>query len=96
MTQKEVDYIFSITIMIHEDKWFYENKGKRGLFGELPKRRDREEVQEWVAQQLATCFGVYTVPCGMSWGVIVDKDYYDEYWSTHTHFDHKLTADIEI
>jgi len=36
MTQKEVDMLFNITILIHENKWF----GKR------KKPLDREKVQE--------------------------------------------------
>ena len=40
MTQEQVDYIFAIAIKIHEHEWFGKNK----------KRRDREEVQEWVTK----------------------------------------------
>lgn len=75
MTQDEVNKIFAITISIHEDEYF----GKKG------KRLDREKAQAWVSKQLADSFGVYTVPVGSSWGSIVDKEYYDEYWEDKYH-----------
>jgi hypothetical protein len=80
MTREEIDLIYAITIRIHEDEWFANEKGKRGF---PPKRRDREEVQEWVAQQLGIA-GIYTVPVGCSWGVLVDKEYFDKYWKEHS------------
>ena len=70
MTQKEVDLLFNLTIVVHENEWF----GKR------KKPRDREEVQEWVARQLADAQEIYTIPCGMSWGVITTKERFDEHW----------------
>jgi hypothetical protein len=73
MTQEQIDIIFRLTISIHEDEWF----GKR------KKPRDREEVQEWVAKTLASSMNIYTTPCGMSWGVLTTKEYFDEYWSKH-------------
>jgi len=80
MTQQEVDTIFNITILIHESEWFLNRFGKKGLFSKIPKRRDREQVQEWVAKQLAS-IEVYTIPCGMSWGVLVTKEEFDKYWT---------------
>ncbi|MFW6247111.1 MAG: hypothetical protein ACOC22_02985 [bacterium] len=70
MTQKELDTLFEITITIHEDQWF----GKR------KNPRSREEVQEWVTKQLAESQGIYTIPCGMSWGALTTKQRFDEYW----------------
>jgi len=40
MTQKELDLVYSFTIMIYEHEWF------------KAKERTREEVQEWVRNQL--------------------------------------------
>lgn len=71
MTQKEIDVLYNITIAIHEDKWF----GKRKQL-----IRDREEVQKWVAKQLADALEIYTIPSGMSWGVLVSKESFNEYW----------------
>jgi hypothetical protein len=71
MTQDEINMLYSITIIIHENEWF----GKR------KKPRNREEVQEWVAKQLAECQNIYTTPCGMSWGVLTTKEHFDEYWN---------------
>lgn len=73
MTQEEVNTLFNITILIHENEWF----GKR------EKPRDREEVQKWVAEQLALSLNVYTVPSGMSWGVLTTKEHFEEYWKDH-------------
>lgn len=70
MTQKNIDAIFSIAITIHEDKWF----GKR------EDKKDREEVQRWVAMQLAESEQIYTIPCGASWGVITTEEKFNEYW----------------
>lgn len=70
MTQKEIDTLYQITIMIHENEWFGTNK----------PRRDREEVQAWVADQLAKSREIYTIPCGSSWGILVRKERFDEYW----------------
>lgn len=75
MTQQEINTLYEITITLHENEWF----GKRR------KPRDREEVQEWVAKQLASSLKIYTIPCGMSWGVLVDKQRFDEYWEEHSH-----------
>lgn len=74
MTQEEINVLYHITISIHEDEWF----GKR------KKQRDREEVQEWVSKQLALNLGIYTTPCGMSWGVLTTKEHFDEYWKEHS------------
>lgn len=72
MTQKEIDFLYNITLLIHEDDWF--GKRKKGT------KRDREEVQAWVAKMLAQ-MGIYTIPIGMSWGVLVEKHAFDEYWN---------------
>lgn len=80
MNQTEINLLYSITLSIHEDEWFANEKGNRGF---PPKRRDREEVQQWVAEKLGNG-GIYTVPVGMSWGVLVDKEYFDEYWEKHS------------
>jgi len=77
MTQQEIDLIFTLTICVHEDKWF----------GENGKRRDRNEVQEWVAMRLANMCAIYTIPCGMGWGVITSRKYFDEYWSENGKID---------
>lgn len=63
--QELVDLIFSITISIYENPWFKE------------KERTRDEVQNWVAIQLAN-FDIYTMPCGCSWGVLIGKEKYLE------------------
>jgi hypothetical protein len=70
MTQEEVNTLYSLTIFIHEHKWF----------GERKNARDREEVQEWVAKKLASCMDIYTTPCGMSWGVLTTKEEFEKYW----------------
>lgn len=74
MTQTELNTLFNITILLHEHEWF----GKR------KKPRDREEVQEWVAKQLAEAAEVYTIPCGSSWGILTTKDEFDEYYKGKT------------
>lgn len=74
MTQKQINYLYNITILIHEDKWFGNNK----------KRRDREEVQEWVSKQLAETMNIYTIPIGSSWGVLVDEDKFNSYWEENS------------
>lgn len=74
MTQEQINTLYNITILIHEDKWFGNNK----------KRRNREEVQEWVSKELASCMEIYTVPCGSSWCVLVTKDFFDDYWKEHS------------
>ena len=66
MTQKEIDLVYELTICIYQDKWFKK------------KERTREEVQDWVRQQLAIS-KIYTMPCGMSWGVLCSKKLYDEF-----------------
>jgi hypothetical protein len=73
MTQEEVNILYELTIIIHEDKWF----GKR------KSPRDREEVQKWVTMQLANNLNIYTTPCGSSWGVLTTKENFDKYWSEH-------------
>lgn len=77
MTQKEIDTLFNITILIHESKWF----------GERNNPKDRDQVQQWVAERLANTLEIYTIPCGMSWGVKVDKDLYDEYWKENSNLE---------
>lgn len=73
MTQEQIDILYSMTILIHEHEWF----GKR------KKPKNRNEVQEWVSKKLASCIGVYTTPCGMSWGVLTTKEDFEEYWNEH-------------
>ena len=63
MDQRDVDFLFNVTIIIHEDEWFGKRKNKR----------DRNEVQNWVAEKLKE-HGVDTEPIGMSWGVIVSPE----------------------
>ena len=46
MTQEEINALYSLTISIHQNEWF----------GNTTKRRSRDEVQEWVAKQLALAF----------------------------------------
>ncbi len=70
MTQQEIDIIFNLTILIHEDKYFGKPKG----------RLDRNKLQAWVTKQLADSLNVYTIPCGSSWGVIATKKEYEEYY----------------
>lgn len=77
MTQDEIDLIFNLTITIHEDKWF----------GENGKRRDRNEIQEWVAIRLANMLNIYTIPCGMGWGILTTKEHFDEYWNENGKID---------
>jgi hypothetical protein len=74
MTQEEINVLYNITIVIHEHEWF--RKGK--------KRRDRNELQEWVSKELATTLNIYTIPCGMSWGVLCTKEDFEEYWNNHS------------
>jgi hypothetical protein len=57
MTQKEVDLVFEITAML-QTPWFAE--------------KSLEEIQEWVAKQLKE-YGIETIPCGASWGVLTNK-----------------------
>lgn len=71
MTQEEINLIYNITILIHEDEWF----GKR------KKPRNREEVQQWVSKTLAKNLQIYTIPCGMSWGVLTDEENFNRYWN---------------
>jgi hypothetical protein len=54
MNQEEINVIYNMMILIHESEWF----GKRN------KKREREEVMEWVSKQLAINLNVYTIPCG--------------------------------
>lgn len=77
MTQEQINFLYKLTISIHEHEWF----GKRD------KPRDREEVQEWVSKQLALGMGIYTTPCGMSWGVLTTKEKFDEYWDERNKFE---------
>ena len=74
MTQKELDVIFEIAITLHENEWF----GKRN------EPKDRETVQEWVAAMLADNLNIYTIPCGVSWGVLTTKEEYEKYWNEHS------------
>ena len=67
MTQKDLNTIFNITVILFEDPWFRD------------KNRTRDEVQDWVRKQLAESLEVYTVPVGMSWGVLTDKETYNKY-----------------
>lgn len=66
MTQKDIDFLFNVTILIYEHPWFKE------------KGRTREEVQNWVADKLAER-EVYTIPMGMSWGALVSEEFYNEH-----------------
>jgi len=66
MTQKEIDLVYSLTIMILEDPCFKENK------------RTRDEVQAWVTKQLGNN-GICTRPIGQSWGVICSKENMEEF-----------------
>ena len=63
INQDFIDFLFNLTIVIHEHPWFKE------------KNRTREEVQNWVAEKLAE-IEIYTVPVGMSWGMLVNKEFY--------------------
>lgn len=74
MTQKEINLLFELTIMVHEQEWF----------GPRKKRRNREEVQEWVAKQLADSMEIYTTPCGSCWGILVTQEEFNEYWKEHS------------
>ena len=74
MDQKQIDTLFNLTILIHEHEWF----------GERKKTRNREEVQEWVSKKLASTMGVYTIPMGMSWGVLTDKENFNRYWNDNS------------
>lgn len=70
MKNKEIDqdfinFLFNLTIVLYEHPWFKE------------KNRTREEVQNWVAEKLAE-IEIYTVPIGMSWGILVTKEFYQE------------------
>lgn len=65
MTQGEVDLVYRITIIMYEHPWFKE------------KSRTRDEVQNWVREQLSQ-HNIFTVPVGMSWGVLTDENYYIE------------------
>jgi len=83
MTQKEIDLIFNITIILHEDEYFNIPKPWFSLFQfNKSQRRDRNETQKWVAEQLATA-GIYTVPVGMSWGVLTTEEYYKHSKNTY-------------
>lgn len=57
MTQEEIDLVFNLSITIYEDPWFKK------------KKRTREEVQQWVSDQLLE-IGIHTKPCGASWGIL--------------------------
>jgi len=54
MTQKQINTLFELTLLIHENEWF----------GKKENPRDRDEVQEWVAKKLASSMNIYTIPCG--------------------------------
>lgn len=66
MTQKEIDLVFNITIVLYEHPWFKE------------KERTRDEVQNWVREKLGN-HEIFTIPVGMSWGLLVSKEHYNEY-----------------
>lgn len=74
MSQEEINFLYNITILIHENEWF----GKR------KNPRNREEVQEWVSKQLAINLDIFTIPCGMSWGVLTTKENFEEYWKENS------------
>lgn len=58
--QKLVDLCFEIGLMISDKEYkFYE--------------KSIEERAEWITRQLKGC-GFPTMPCGMSWGVLIDKE----------------------
>ena len=78
MTQKELDVIFNITIMIYENPWFKK------------KERTRDEVQAWVSKQLAEAVEVYSIPMGMSWGHLVEEEQYDEFHNPKKEEDEKV------
>lgn len=40
---------------------------------------NRDDLQDWVRTQLAEHLNVYSVPCGMSWGVLAYKEQYEQY-----------------
>lgn len=54
--QKLIDLTFEIAITMQMHRKAF-------------KKKSREEVAAWVADQLKKC-GYPTVPCGMSWGVL--------------------------
>ena len=57
--QKLVDLCFEIGLMISDKKYkLYE--------------KTNEEKAEWIAHQLNEC-GFKTMPCGMSWGVLINQ-----------------------
>lgn len=70
MIQEEVDLVYNITIVLHENPWFRK------------RIRTRDEVQEWVRLQLGEA-GVHTIPVGSSWGALVGKTNYEEYNKKH-------------
>ena len=48
------------------------------------KDRSSEELAEWIQYNLAEC-GFYTMPCGLSWGILVnEKDFKPNYHVTNT------------
>ena len=54
--QKLIDICFEIAMSMHNHKGYF-------------KTANREEVAEWVADQLRES-GFDTAPCGASWGVL--------------------------
>jgi hypothetical protein len=57
--QKLVDLCFEIALMISDKEYkLYE--------------KSIEEKAEWIAHQLKEC-GFPTMPCGMSWGVLINQ-----------------------
>jgi hypothetical protein len=74
ITQEQIDFIYNLTILIHEHQWF----------GTRDNSRDRDELQEWVAKQLASGLNIYTTPCGASWGILVTKEQFEKYWKEHS------------
>ncbi len=64
MTQKELNLVYNITVVLATDPWF--------------KNKSRDEVQEWVRDSLAKA-GIYSISLGSSWGVLCDEQTYNDY-----------------
>lgn len=58
--QKLVDLCFSLVLNY---RTYQDNR--------LMKAKTQEEVAEWVAYNLREC-GFFTIPMGMSWGILQD------------------------
>jgi hypothetical protein len=73
MTQKEVDILFEIVAVVHQERYF----------GECKKRLSLKDTQKWVAEQLANCsLHIYTIPMGSSWSHLTTKEKYNEYYNS--------------